>query len=428
MFCGAAGLTSYACGSEARLDSHLLRGFRIVDPRLRTVVQRDIAIVDGRIGSEVPASRALPSIDGRGRWLLPLFQDLRVGSWGNITPDDDGRSYQAMHLEALLKTQLYCGVGRVAIADGLEDNNSVYRGLERLRLFGTLAARCKATKRLLKGDVFGHLNRLNVGYRLHSDLARDGGYVQLNYAGGDAVPDDVLASALQFARDERLAAWVVIDDWRKAEKALSLGATVLQGLPSGRPPNELLGQMRERHAYFAPALSFLEVGHMRGPHSVLSHPLCRKLVRPDILARYLKPAGYNTRARYLLHKKHDLLRDAQSCIETLVSGGVRLVVATDAGSCPGAFQGLAVHRFLYWLQHFGVPAWERLAAATLGPATLFPGPPALSPGSLADLLVLRSDPLAHAPHLEIEAVAIGGVWPDREELEPDVLRRRRESS
>jgi len=98
----------------------------------------------------------------------------------------------------------------------------------------------------------------------------------------------------------------------------------------------------------------------------------------------------------------------------------RIAIGSDA---PAVGYGSGFHDELALLAESGIPEDQILRFATAGGAialglSLQLG--TLEPGRLADLLVIDGDPLNNLGELErIDAVVLGGIWRDIEELGSD---------
>lgn len=113
------------------------------------------------------------------------------------------------------------------------------------------------------------------------------------------------------------------------------------------------------------------------------------------------------------------MRQMQENVVTLVRAGVRVAAGTDAGNI-GTLHGPALHRELELLSEAGLTPMEVLQAATRDAAFAFEARPrmgVLRRGALADLLVLRADPLLDPRNLtSVERVYARGVG-----YEPSVI-------
>ena len=204
-----------------------------------------------------------------------------------------------------------------------------------------------------------------------------------------------------------------------------LGATVVQGLPEGEPPSELLAHMAEKDVYLAPMLSVLDMGDTLAGDPGLDHPLSLPLVRPDVRQSYRELSLYDGHAKTLYEMSGSMRAIARRTLARCDEANVKLVVATDSGWSAGAFQGVAVHRSLYWMGWARVRAWSRIRAATLWPARILGTDKPLADGSSADFVVVTEDPLLETyERSSVDAVCLAGRWLDRDSLKPDLVRRQ----
>ena len=107
-------------------------------------------------------------------------------------------------------------------------------------------------------------------------------------------------------------------------------------------------------------------------------------------------------------------------IPTLRDAGIPILAGTDTG-VPFSFPGWSLHDELALLVEAGLPAPAALLAATRDPARaldLEEEIGTIRPGLVADLLLLRADPLADIENTrQIEAVVVGGRLLERADLD-----------
>lgn len=409
-------------------ESVVLRGFRLVDVRARTIREADLVIEQGAVVAG-PA-RAHPTVvEGHGAFLLPALWDLKASLWGN----NSALSYDVLTQEATLtrclQLQLYYGVAHVGVF--AMDRRWVGRELRRADVFGLAAAEPLYPEKALCASESFACDAVKDTASLHLALGerrRYGApllYVSLldpRHPELPGIADHLLVELASAAPG--LPLFALVDDWERARRAVELGARVIYGLPAGPAPESLLALMAERGAAFAPPLTrFLELDRLLGNDAALADPFLTATLRADILATY------RDERRLWSDWRPDLLRGRARREELLASvaraarAGVPLVVATDAGWTAGAFQGYASHAAQLWLERAGLDGWSRLAAATTTPATLLGRTVGFEPGQGADYVAFRKNPAERAENLrEIALVLRRGKVVRRESLLPDLTR------
>jgi hypothetical protein len=428
-----AAVASCAIGGD-RAKDHVLRGFVVVDPDRRTAEVRDVHVVDGRVQLSPPAEAArLPVIDGRGRWLVPGLYDTRIASWGNASPMHYTKLYQGMGVDTLLKAHLYAGVTQVVVGAGMGERFE--DGRRRVELLKITGAQLRRACRALSGPTddppgVSVKSVRDVAPALQAELGKGGSYVQIHYAETlrhvvPPVSTEILREAVALSRAAGQTSWVMVGQWSEAKDAITSGATVVQGLPADEAPPDLLAHMAETGTYFAPTLSVLDLGEMLGNDPVSNDPLCARLVRQDVLQSYRDLALYEGPVKELYETARPMKDIARRTLERCGEAHVKLLVATDSGWSPGAFQGVAVHRNLHWMAWAGVDPWTRLRAATLWPAELLRCAKAFEDGAPANFVVMAEDPIVpHHVRSSVDEVCLRGRWLDREALRPDLTRGR----
>jgi imidazolonepropionase-like amidohydrolase len=147
---------------------------------------------------------------------------------------------------------------------------------------------------------------------------------------------------------------------------------------------------------------------------------------PSVLESYRDPKQLWSEWRQALERGRRIKEGALASVRLLAGAGVPLLAASDAGWIAGAFQGHSSHAAQSWLERAGVPAWTRLAAATIAAAAAFGRHDVgFEPGHAADFLALDADPVERAENLRrISLVLRGGEVVDRRGLLPDLTRNK----
>ncbi|MGH2499838.1 MAG: amidohydrolase family protein, partial [Candidatus Limnocylindria bacterium] len=200
-----------------------------------------------------------------------------------------------------------------------------------------------------------------------------------------------------------------VDD---AKWLVGQGLDVLAHMPRDRrADDELAALMKERDAAVVPTLTV--------PHSNIAYLDAPAFVAEPLFARFL-PEGSREhvrseafletiRAKAEFPHLRDDLSNALANVGVLHGAGARFGFGTDAGVA-NRIVGFAAHHELELLVSAGVSAAEALRMATLGAASVLGRRHLgeIAPGKLADILVLRADPL-----LDVRGTrAIDAVWLD----------------
>ena len=106
-------------------------------------------------------------------------------------------------------------------------------------------------------------------------------------------------------------------------------------------------------------------------------------------------------------------------LKKLSDAGVKLLIGTDTPN-PFVFDGLSVHTEMGLFVKAGVPTYETIRAATIGPAHSIDEQGKwgeVIEGARADLVLLKDNPLEDIKHYRnIVGVVLNGLWLDRSKL------------
>jgi imidazolonepropionase-like amidohydrolase len=143
----------------------------------------------------------------------------------------------------------------------------------------------------------------------------------------------------------------------------------------------------------------------------LADPFFLKEADPAVVAELRSPERRErVRAHPASARYREALRTASLNLKTLVDAGVSIAMGTDTGP-PARFQGYFEHEELARMVEAGLTPTQALVAATSGAARCLGLKTIgrLEPGSWADFLVLRADPLADIRNTKsLESVWIAG--------------------
>jgi imidazolonepropionase-like amidohydrolase len=112
-------------------------------------------------------------------------------------------------------------------------------------------------------------------------------------------------------------------------------------------------------------------------------------------------------------KMRRLLAFQKSLAKTLHEAGGRVLAGTDAGGPPFVLPGLSMSDELRQLVSAGLTPYDALRAATANAAAFLRRPDlgTIAPGNVADLVLLRGNPLSDIDNIDLRAgVMVRGKW------------------
>jgi imidazolonepropionase-like amidohydrolase len=411
-----------------------LQGFTVLDVARQEAKVRDLWIVDGKIASTAPVgSESWPVMDGRGRWLLPTFWDMQIASWGNLSSKDYWILEQHMGQDTLAKALLYAGVGHAFVGSG---NGAWFqRGVKKSRIMQLTGAELMRSSRLYCGPMqdspggitISSVAAVDAFMKKEKDQQTAFMFLSLSSDPKSSPPlsREVFAAFVKQSHQAGMPVVALVSSSAEGRQAINGGAQALMSSGVGKGSAELFRLMAAKKIAWIPLLaSALDIAYLNGPDGVLADPMAKILVRQEIIDDFKDTPAYGPATAHALQdeakKEPQLLADLAQAQAT----GVGVLAATLAGSAPGSFQGLSLHRQLQWMVKGGLSPWQALATATVAPEQWLGRPIGLVDGAPADLLVLDADPTADIHNTErISAVCVDGRWANRERLKPDLWRR-----
>jgi imidazolonepropionase-like amidohydrolase len=183
---------------------------------------------------------------------------------------------------------------------------------------------------------------------------------------------------------------------------------------------ELVALMRRNGAFVVPNVGLTE----RGQEMVHEDPFLHESLGEEALAR-LRSAhsvgmGFVARPRNTEEQE----RNVRQGFQTLLNGGVDIVLGTDAGAVPDHFFGYTGHRELEIFIRLGMTPEQAIVAATSAPARHLglDDLGTIAPGKSADLIVLDANPLDDIRNTRrIADVYLRGERLDREAMRSHFL-------
>jgi imidazolonepropionase-like amidohydrolase/ABC-type multidrug transport system permease subunit len=407
---------------KAKRGARVLRGMTILDGLGGRIERGRITINSNRIEEVGDDNGTLPQgvpvTDYERLYVIPGLIDSHVhlgGSAGGSASPEEFMPARLVH-----DTQVYLAMGVTAIvsmADHVED-------MERLRsevAFGTM----RAPRVFLSGPgltapnghpakLFSFLPGLADYMTRQVDSAESArkavrdlaamrvDFIKLYLEEGEygqnfpVLSEEALRAAIRTAQELGLWSAVHVDNDRHARLAVEAGARCIEHIPPDLS-DETIHAMVTKGTSLTPTLVASEamVNVLSG--SPVSDPLVQQWVEPAVLASLGSPKSWIARLRKspealtYYTRRYERQRAA---LRRAVSAGVTILAGTDAGN-PATFHGLSLIRELELLVEEGgmtprsaVMAASGLAGKRLGREDIG----RITPGALADLVVLRADP------------------------------------
>jgi imidazolonepropionase-like amidohydrolase len=230
---------------------------------------------------------------------------------------------------------------------------------------------------------------------------------------GEKMSPEVYRAVIREAHTHGLPLAAHIVDLEDAKGVVRAGADLVgHSVRDASVDAELIRLMRERHGCLNPTLTReLSTFVYAERPAFFDDPFFQREADPEVVAELQDPdrqraVRESPAARYF----EAALPTSKDNLRTLAEAGVGIAFGTDSGP-PGRFQGYFEHLEMEMMQRAGLDPMRILVSAT-GEAARCMGlreMGTLEPGSLADFVVLRDDPLDDILHARsIESVWIGG--------------------
>jgi hypothetical protein len=258
---------------------------------------------------------------------------------------------------------------------------------------------------------------------LDGELALRPDYLWISGDRSKGLGKELLRAAIQRGHAAGVPSLVWVPDAIQGNLALDAGADALCGDQFGEGDRALFQRLARERRYWAQSAVELDCVEPGGTEGFLEDPLAKVLVDPRVLSSFLDPGTYGPD----MHQYWSMVVAHQGAIRRTLAlagaEGVPLLTTSLAGWMPWSFQGEGPHRCLIQLGRQGVPVWQALAAATSGPADFVHETSGFISGAPADLVALTKDPVQDLRNVEsVDEVCIGGIWPRRSTLLPDLWR------
>ncbi len=467
----SACISTGAPSQSAGIADVAIRNVTVIDPASGTRrAGRDVLIDDGRIVAVVASSGAdrpaETQIDGTGRFVMPGLMDMHVHS--NLRPIHESTL-------ALLLANGVTGVRDMGsdcqrpggIAMCLAEMRASADAITAGTLFGPRQLQLSSSKILTLGaperaddparvyypqnaeegrataatliarqpGILKTGDHIEAGAYLaliaaaHSAGVRVGGHLPVAMSVADAARAG--QDSIEHARDLPLDCAIGGAAFRREASASIAAGRRPEGRGAARAALAVAGQdaalcadqiaaMVRAGTYYVPTHLTREMDFRAGEAAYRDDPL-RAYVHPQLWRRWEQDLGRTAEATpEEVAAFREFFRLGLALTGRAHRAGVLIMAGTDANDTM-VVPGFSLHRELGFLVEAGLSPMAALQAATsvparyLGRTTDMGG---VSPGMVADLLLLRADPLADiANSRQIEAVIFGGRVRDRAALD-----------
>jgi imidazolonepropionase-like amidohydrolase len=411
-------------------------GATIVHPEREgaAAVERDATIlVRGNriaaVGRGITVAAGTKTIEARGKWVIPGLVDAHVHFFqsGNLYTRPDAADFNAVvryadetarnkaRLPVTFRTWLASGVTSVADVGGPFWNFTVREAAAmseiapRVAVAGPLismvdrtkldlgdppiikAAAPAAARALVKKQVAHKPDYIKVWY-----IHRPGDDMKAQEAIVRAVAEEAHAAGIRLA--------VHATELEVAKSALRAGADILVHSVTDAPvDDEFIRLARERKAIYCPTIFVMSSYQMALSNQWVATDAERRLADPEVLGAMrdldkIPKAKVPPRVAQLMEKPPSLAPAPAMLqnVKRVWDAGITVAMGTDAGNI-GALHGPSVFREMELRVQAGLTPLQVLRSATVNGARMMGlerSAGTISPGRLADLVVLDADPLA----------------------------------
>lgn len=406
------------------------------------MARADLCIRRGIVAAVLPelpkSAKIAERFDARGLFVLPALGDAHDHTWGDPCPASEEDDDEIGTL-AVLRRNAQAGVLAVLDLGRNEKEILPLRDRQRGALPLQLAGKATATDMDDNAGVFAadlyaagaiFVNASPAGLtedgwarRVDSpqsareqvrDIAKSRpDVVKLIYDHSgwrQGMARDVMEAIIDEARLAKLKTVVHIALWDDMLHAAEAGATAVTHLDDdGVVPDKVVAALLAKRVVVIPTLG-VQMGHadLALKPALRQRPLLQRLAAPKVLAGYADPAKFLPKPAFWLRWQKKSRPLYLQSLAKLHRAGVPLLVGPDGGNY-GVIQGWSVHREMQLWQEAGLPRWAILRAATTGIADFLGVRWGVREGEVANLLVVRADPLRDIANTEkIAAVVVHG--------------------
>jgi imidazolonepropionase-like amidohydrolase len=385
-----------------------------------TLVFRSDRILEVGSASNVRVPDGAIVIDAAGKAVMPGLVDGHIhlmGGW-------DGYAVDMLGIQKYLNSLLYAGVTRALdLGNVLYFISQIQQEIEGKRMVGP-ALHYAGPLISGPGSPWAFLSLVvteTMQVPGYAEMLADGGVEALKIYPGLS-PEQRTAVAKE-AEERSLPLIAHIRPGPGYGDVLRSGIDASAHLPRHEIPDEDVRYMGEHGISCITTLAQYEstTGRRFGDPSFLSDPLIQNTTAPwileDLKTHADRIAADADSARVV--QIEAFFEGLRNTTQRLIQGGVMLVAGTDA-PYPGVFFGEGIHRELELLVEAGLPPLDAISAATRNPAMLMNQEGewgTLSPGAVADILVIDGDPSSRISDTRrVDMVIQGGRLVDRKTL------------
>jgi imidazolonepropionase-like amidohydrolase len=435
----------------ALLGATLVDGTGALPVRNGVIVLRDgrIACVGARAACPVPTDA--DSVSAAGKWIMPGLIDTHVHfsqtGWVDGRPDalDVRKDYPYPQVEADLqahparffRSYLCSGVTSVFDVGGypwtleLQERTAQSTAAPRVVSAGSLLSTIDFWLNLADQRQFSYMtDEATVRQAVRAHKAWGAAAIKVWYIMPPQPPDTARISALVHAAGDEarkvgLPLIVHATGLWEAKDALRAGARVLvHSVWSAPVDDEFLALAKRQGAMYVPTLvvpdGYRQVAarrfaRKRQPLACVDPVTRAKALATDTVAAALRPTGAALEERTVRAARTFAL--GQANLKRVHAAGIPVALGTDAGN-PLTLHGASVFMELEAMQAAGLTPGDVVVAATrnAGRVLGLDSTGTITPGAVADLLVLDADPLADITNVRRIAlvVRLGEIYTRRE--------------
>ena len=388
----------------------LLKNVNVVDPKSKTIFKRDILIQNGIIKSVSEKSEeSIVNFQGQtfdltGKYLSPSFSDMHAHANVNQGLND---TYQVLGFDGVAKLNLRAGVTTMLDLFNQEDEIFAYRNSQKIELLNGAELFSAGAMFTCKGDHGTQypgvsVHEINNPTEAEIEIAKiaklrpDVIKIVYDHAWPQtpSMNKETMSAALASAKKLGIKSVVHIGKWEDAREAVLAGATAITHLHFSEIPDDIAILLGEKRVWIIPTLSVQsDLYNFVNNPDILKSPLALRLVPKDILDSY---SHFNPEASKYMKWFYEFQKTNkihfQNSLKKLADAGARVLTGTDVPNI-GTLVGFSIHREMKLLVEAGLSPWQALEAATTLPGEFLGLSYGVTPGSIANLVVLSDSPI-----------------------------------
>jgi imidazolonepropionase-like amidohydrolase len=384
----------------------LLKNVNVVDPKSKTIQKRNVLIHDGKILSVTEESLknyAGETMDLSGKYLSPSFSDMHVHANANQGLNN---TFQELGFEGVAKNNMLAGVTTMLDLFNQEDEILAFRNSQKIEnltgaeLFSAGALfTCKGGHGTEYAGVKVHeINSAAEAESAMSEFAKvRPDVVKIVYDHAWTAPSmdkATMTAAITSANKLGLKTVIHIGTWQDAKEAVLAGATAITHLHFSEVPDDVVKLIGERKVWIIPTMAVQsDMANLIDNPEILKSPLAKRIVPGNILESYkhFDPASSKFHKWFYEFQKTNKVI-FQASLKKLADAGAQVMTGTDVPNI-GTFVGFSLHREMKLMVDAGLSPWQALEAATTLPGEFLGKNYGVTPGSIANLVVLSASPI-----------------------------------